>query len=188
MTSPSVLIATYYTIPGPYAREHEGLRESCYAHGYPLRAFTWPDQGSWLKNTAIKPAMIRRMREQLRGPFLFLDADAEVVAPLEELFSSHAGRDLAVCRRHGVEVLGGSIYVGDTSTALALLRRWEALQAQRPDVLDQRNLQDVLHQLGRTERIGALAYRYCKIFDAKDMDCGPSGPAVLHKQASRRFR
>lgn len=166
-----------------YAAEAAGLVETLDAHGLRHDVVGVPGFGKWTHNCAYKPSFILGMMNKWPGvPLVWLDADARIRQP-PTLFDS-LDCDVAFHRRHGVELLSGTVYLAPTAPARQLLERWRAECQFFPDQWDQVTLDVVLPTVPGL-RVGALPGSYVRIFDGDDM-----GPDVVieHRQASRRLR
>ena len=82
------MIISFYT-PG-YAEEAATLRQSAERLGYQIEITAIEEQGGWEANCAMKSRVVRdalKKHEQV----LFLDADARIQAPIDDLLKPHDG-------------------------------------------------------------------------------------------------
>jgi hypothetical protein len=142
-----------------------------------------PDQGSWVRNCAMKSAFIFRMLVAHPGrPIVWLDADARV-RQHPDVFNA-LDCDFAAHWRHGVELLSGTMYFGPTLAARMLVATWRAEQERTPDEWDQRVLQRVIESDHYPDlRVVTLPPQYTRVFDDPKMGV----PVIEHMQASRRL-
>jgi len=167
-------------------------------HAYTARV---PNQGSWVRNCAMKPRVLASALALSGGrPVVWVDADAEIhTEPV--LFSEYArdGVDFAAHRfqwtaKHDIELLSGTVFIGCTQAGLGVLRDWGALCARvgmdsdgtRPD-WDQTLLLQVVSD-GRELNARELPGAYCSIADdwARRIQLKDGEePAIVHNQASR---
>jgi len=118
-------------------------------------------------------------------PVVYLDADAYVWSR-PHLFYEPMLCDIAVHYRQGKELLNGTLYLPPTPMTRAVVDRYAALVAARPD---EHNEQRLLDEAIRTTP-GMLVYRlpasYCWIHDLMADDLAPGEePVIEHLQASR---
>lgn len=199
----ALTIITYHT-GGMYADECERLLRSLnrLGGGCPVHVYAVKDAGDWYRNTTLKAEVIREAREELRGPLLYVDADAVFHrlpsdADIESAIGGN-GIDIAMrpwfARWPEAHVmtghLTGTILMADTRGALGWLRAWEAHVAERVAVGQvsgngQQAANDVRHKGDWT--IGDLPIEWCWIFDEPTTHgrAVPDGLIVEHLQASR---
>lgn len=183
-TSP--VVVTFYTAGNGYDDEVERLRESCRAHGVDLDATAVADQGSWLRNCAMKPEFLAsRMRHHTPRPVLWVDADAAIRRPIADV--GHWDCDIALRKRRGREVLSGTVFLRDTTASRALVETWARLCHDRPDQADQCCLADAL-QVERGLKVRWLDPEWCFIFDLDREEHPDVTPVIEHFQASRRLK
>ena len=171
---------TYATGPG-YVDEMAGLVETLRQHKLNYIACYEDDAGSWVDNCARKPHFLARMRAALRGPMIWLDADARVMSPPSWPLGYDFGYHLF--RNH--EVLSGTLYIGDTPGARDLLQRWCTAMDNAAGLWDQRTLAQVLQAAPDTWRVARLPESHACI----DKYHTPGvEPVIWHRQASRRLK
>jgi hypothetical protein len=142
------------------------------------------DSGDWYANTAKKANYLLDMRSVIRGPLVWLDADAVVHRDFQKDFEP------LECDMHMRQFRGtwltGTIFMADTEACIDILKSWVAYNdAQQikgnKEGGGQANLNRVIEQ-GGPWTVGHLAEKYCHIFD---LDKGE--PVIEHLQASREF-
>ncbi len=181
------LLAINFATEGPYQAEQDRLRASCEKFGITLHAEVISSVGDWRSNCAYKARFCQYMMQcHPDKTLLWLDADAEIVAPIEPMELTALPCDIAVrFRRWGKpnprdELMSGTIVIQPSDKAFAVITRWVNLQANSRD-WDQRVLDEARKQVDC--RVWSLDPRYCAIFDE-----GMADPIVVHHQASRRLK
>ena len=182
-----------------YRKQSERLEASLTKYGIPYQIERLEHPGSWHKAVSMKPAFIKRMLEEttLDG-VLYLDADAEVVAPLphEQL----EGYDAAFTRfkrspEHPEEILTGTMFFrksrneAQATQMLGMLARWAELTEAfgHSNTPEQDALKLVLFESNGicTMDLGP-AWTYIHD-DFKELFPDVK-PLILHYQASREYR
>jgi len=176
MTQPTYVL---FHTGGRYEREAVRLRSSLVRFALPHEIHRLQDLGTWQANTSQTGAFVLSRRQMLRGPLVYLDADAflwarpdwSVVPP---------GMDLAAHRRAGIELLNGTLWLEDTAGCMAALERYAALSAGGV-ANEQRMLDRAIRESGA--RLGLLPASHCYIHGIP----GYAGvePVIEHLQASR---
>ncbi|MGD9803398.1 MAG: putative nucleotide-diphospho-sugar transferase [Hyphomicrobiaceae bacterium] len=143
-------------------------------------------RGGWARNTLRKPAMmIQAMRRHARTTIIFLDVDAIVFAPLDDLAAIKT--DIGLHMRLGKDRLGtprlglrsGTMVLRATDGTVSFLHRWaEFSDGTRRGLVDQNTL---TMALARTPELTVtnLSVRFC----ATRAD-GVHNPVVAHERAS----
>ena len=127
--------AVAFTTNEYYRQQSVRLEKSLTKFGIPYQIERLEHPGSWHKAVSMKPAFIKRMLEEttLDG-VLYLDADAEVVAPLDDGFLDMA--DIAFTRfkrspEHPEEALTGTMFfrrvAHNGGNILEFLSKWTEL-------------------------------------------------------------
>lgn len=180
-----------------YAEAASKLKASLDRHHLEHLILPAEDRGSWVANCAQKPVFIAEQRRRFPGrPVVWLDADCEVLRE-PTLFLGMAAAvsdiDLAVCRwqppasTRMPEVLSGTVYVGDTEPARAILKAWERLSSDHPDAWDQRTLQAAIEEVPAANVLW-LPVEYTFVFDTHRSQYPDADPVIQHYQHSRRHR
>ena len=145
MVSP--LVISFYTIDTPYQKEVERLRASCERFGIEHHIAGLPSRGRWEHNCAMKGLFIRDRLEEFRRPVLWIDADGEIVAPLE--YFDDTPFDLACYvqwsedrqppRMDSREMpfMSGTLYFNFTTGGRRAAEVWANYCQANPDVWDQ---------------------------------------------------
>lgn len=148
------------------------------------------DKGDWYANTSEKAELIRRARDELKGPLLYVDVDAFVhvncTAELEELaadgvdfavhwFAAPDGTKASICKCVSGQkcdqehrLLSGTLFLGDTDGCRRLLAAWCAKNAEhraRGDMEGggQKNLWRTVVEIGHTLKMARLPGRFCRV-------------------------
>lgn len=169
------MIITFCT-PGYRGLAHK-LRASAERHGHDVEIIDAPELGDWAANCAQKAGVVRDAlirHEQV----LFLDADAEVRAPIDELLKPHEGIRLHVVtpeqfkpgwfaqryRYQAVKYGGmwnsGILSVHRSPETLALMDAWVEMCARRPSEWDQLCLQWAHRESGSTVEVRDIPAQY----------------------------
>jgi hypothetical protein len=173
------LIVSFFT--PAYEAEAREMEATAREFGLDTDVRAVPSRGDWTLNCGMKPAFIRSMQlEYPDRPIVWLDADARV-RRMPDLFTA-LDCDFAAHWRYASELLSGTLYLGPTPAAKALVSAWCEAQAKAPGEWDQKTLQRVIES-GFPARIERLPAEYTAIFDAGMCD----EPVVEHMQASRRL-
>jgi hypothetical protein len=206
---------TAYT-PGAYKIMADRLLRSMRRWALPHDELQLQPQGSWARNTNLKPDAMIAMVEKHGGRIVWLDADAEVIR-YPELFGL-IDADVALhihTRRNGqTELLSGTLMVQDTPSGHQLLERWRELSLEHPGDWDQWNLARAIQSFRKVEILGVrdnlgrvflprpskamgrpdlkslklwtLPKEYCTIDRINCKDVAE--PVIWHYQASRKHR
>jgi len=182
------VVVSYYT-PG-YEACAGRLRDSLLRHSIPMDIQAIPDAGSWESNCGRKPAFLLEMLNKHRRPVVWVDADAEVKAPLEIPKHILSGADIStrirIRRGHkNGEVLSGTVFVNDTHRARLILNAWIREMEANPSQWDQKALAEAMRTRKGEFRFLKMARRYCYIFDEPGNE---PRPVVVHYQKSREWR
>lgn len=177
-----------------YRRQSERLEASLTKYGIPYQIERLEHPGSWHKAVSMKPAFIKRMLEEttLDG-VLYLDADAEVVAPLRtkelEYFGDIAFTKFRRSHDHDLEFLTGTMYFRRCPETLGLVDEWidSVPLWEHSQTPEQAALKHVLagHPTFKTYDLGP-AWTYIHD-DFKELYPDVQ-PLIMHYQASREYR
>ena len=185
-----MLIVSFYT--PAYAEHARVLRASCdrfnYAHHIQPRASV----GKWVANCNMKPSVVLEALEGAVAPVLWLDADAEILRPLDDLEAITA--DFAIYQQPDTSTKSrfrsGTVFFRPTADSVALVQDWADRAAKEPiRVWDQGHL--CLAWKQSTISTHWLPITYCQRFDeaeaAANLNPVPD-PHIVHYQASRFLR
>lgn len=128
-------VVSYYTPNSRYEDHARKLADSLSVLGIPHRIEARASVGSWVQNCAQKALFVRDMRNEVSGPIIWVDADAVVRRPLDDLRDCDA--DFSVVKRHGWSFYGGQIFFADSINSRALIDVWCDYATNYPHVWDQ---------------------------------------------------
>ena len=181
-------VISFYTSGTPYEGEADRLRKSCEVVGMAHHIVGRPPWGDWYANTHQKAQVIRELRAELRGPLLWVDADAvmrrNVTNALIPLLDDY---DLGVHYFAGNELLTGTMLMADNTAVSNMLFKWCHYNATHESDVDQVTLAAVIESAGAV-RVCRLPPEYCFIFDLSAQRHPNVTPAIEHLQASRENR
>lgn len=185
-TKPNTLptVVSFFTKDTPYESLAELLRISCERFGVASIIEAREPLGSWERNCAMKAGFVREMRHRLRGPILWVDADAHLAGSLDDLCT--LGADFGVHLLDGWRMLSGTIFFDDTQAAVRLIDRWHERCQDEPDIWDQIHLDLAWEDIAREHDLTTawLDERFVKIFDRPSI----CDPIIVHTQASREHK
>ena len=143
-----------------------------------------PSFKNWLEGVRHKPNFLRSQLLKAECPLVWLDADA-TVEKYPALFDSFKDIDFACHfrndKRYHNECLSGTLYLKNSTGAMALLDAWIAEQKKDELLWDQRSLQKALEST-HSYSLYRLPPQYTQIFDTMSY---AGEPVILHHQASR---
>ena len=186
-----------YTTNEYYRKLSERLEKSLTKFGLTYHIERIQHPGTWHKAVSLKPAFIRKMVEEttLEG-VLYLDADAEVVEPLDFRFFdkydiSFLEFERAPISHSGIEFLTGTMLFRKNEQTLALLKDWEEKtklfgisptpeQDSMKMIFQERKHQDV--------KWVNLDPSWVYIYDDWPKIYKDLKPSIIHYQASRDYR
>jgi len=178
-----IYFVSMYTEGTPYQEESKILQNSFKKFNIPHEIYGVKPQGSWVKNTHLKPSLILDAMQKHNKDIIWVDCDAEILQ--EPSWFNHINCDIAY---HTImprkEMLTGTVYFKNCGRIKDFLQRWHSLNAvsKLPDAMNFQALMERENFL----RIEDMPPEYVKIFDSKEM--GNGQPVIIHNQASRRFK
>jgi len=199
-----MIIVSYYTGGTPYAQESLRLRESLFAWGLKHAITRIAARGSWEANARYKgefcAAMLAEHADQ--APVVFLDADAEVLQPLDFL-NDVQDADLALTYNSGIgrrryflrQWRSGTIAMWPTAATYRVLNLWAMYCRDRLNVPERhrpcwdtgnQDLLNVVLENARDVRLHRLPDQWCWAVDRPL----PEHTTVVVEQhmANRRLR
>lgn len=175
------LVITYHT-GGAYAVMTRALVSSCDRFGLESEVYAMPNLGSWERNCAQKPSVIRTAMERHENRLLiWVDADAEFVADLP---TCPEGCDIGVFRNRDGRHCSGTVVVWPTPAARVWIKRWCVLQARDLGRLDEETMADAVFDCPDLTT-WALPPSLIYVFDLWPNRYPSAKAVILHKQASR---
>lgn len=176
----------FYTNDGLYTKQAEILKASAERLNIPIDLRVY-NKNEWQKIIAFKPTFIAQMRRELKGPILFIDADAIILEDIRPYYESIT-EDIGVHYLNNIELVSSTLFINDTLNAHALMDEWEKLQLASPEVWDQKVLESLIEDWIKIDSISVKKTneRYTYIFDTSKEIYGDSViPAIEQLQASR---
>lgn len=192
----SVTVICFYTLNTPYQQEVIHLKNSCSHFGIPIEVEGVDSKGTWAANIALKPRFILKKLREIKGPILWVDADAVFLQKPD--FSLFLESDISVrfnevfAEKRELAINGGTIFINQTSKAKKFIERWvercdQLNQKEYIPFVDQIGLYDVLQEQ-REAKIFPLPISYCKIFDIDTFFIDDEDVVIEHRQASRQCK
>lgn len=182
-------IIGFYTNDSLYKKHAKILELSAQKYNINIH-LTEVSKDSWQKIIAFKPSFIAEMRKTVKGPILYVDADAIILKDIRPFFESITS-DIAVHYINDTRLLSGTLFINDTPDAYLLVDEWQKRMALNPTEWDQIILQQVLDQWVIEGKVSLtkLPPEYTFIFDTSLNTYGNTvEPCIEHLQASRDMR
>lgn len=186
MTSSRILVCAFHT--PDYAETAAGLRQTLDQHDIDYHIEPTPAVPNWEAGTRRKPQFVLDCLKRFADrDILYLDADARVRKPLDEL--EKVSGDVALYFRSGIkggrprlQPFAGTIFVRNNGEGLRFAEAWveETARARSEDVDGDCLIRVIGRLAGLT--ITQLPQTYAWIFDRKDL---AAPPVIEHLQASR---
>lgn len=189
-----ILKAIAFSTNDFYAKQSLRLEASLTKYGIPYEIRRLEHPGSWHKAVSMKPRFIRDMlAETSLDGVLYLDADAEVVAPLplSELDQCDvAYTEFKRSKSHPLECLTGTMFFRKSQGVLAFLDAWSERvpiwrHSQTPE---QGALMQTLIETNHGLRLHDLGPVWTYIHDDFKELFPDVKPLIMHYQASREYR
>ena len=169
-TMPSdITVVAFHTDDAFYTHEAERMCASAQRLGIPVKTTVVQSQGDWVKNTSFKAHFLEQARQDISGAMLYVDVDAVFHrSPLAYL--SQLDCDIAAHYDEGDDhLISATLFFQDTPAAKQLIEEWNRQCKLRPDVWDQKVLEDILaqdqQQAQPQYRIQRLPVAFCWVFD-----------------------
>jgi tetratricopeptide (TPR) repeat protein len=184
------IICSMFTVGTPYEEEVKKLQASMDKFGLKYELVGIKPQGSWIKNTQMKPKVIKSVMEKYNQDIVWVDADAIFLKHPSWLNSVKCDISFYTINEWK-EKLVGTLYLSNNQKVINFLDNWIYLNDQN-DYTDGFNFQTLMDKQdilpSETDRLNIvpLPADYIKIFD-NDLICS-SDPVIIHNQASRRFK
>ena len=185
-----IIYVSMFTHGTPYEQEIKILDASLREYNLFFEIVGIRPQGSWIKNTQMKPQIILDTMEKHNKDVVWVDADAEILS--QPKFFDTLDADLAFhtltwhkdTPNEFQEMLVGTVYFKNNVNIKSFLRQWAALnnQVNKPDG---ETFQMLLTEDKFLKKVD-LPAEYVRIFDSKQME--GIEPIIVHNQASRRYK
>jgi hypothetical protein len=178
-----IIYVSMFTENTPYQEEVKILKSSLDKFGLPYEIVGLKNQGSWEKNTQMKPQVLKSVLDKYNKDVIWIDADAEILEKPELFYSLNC--DLSFHHlREWDEKMTGTMYFKNNILSREVLNKWIQLNNTN-DLPDADNFQKVM-ETQRGAKIVDLPVEYIHVADIKFLQC--SKPVIIHHQASRRFK
>jgi len=155
--------ATFYTTPA-YRADAERLGRCCEVFDLPFTMLEGEEFGSWKRNCNQKPRMLRKLRERIDGPIVWLDADC-IIHDLPAALLTARAED-AVLWSGGVSekryVSSQVMWWNDTANARAMIAEWAHRSVDDPESLADPLLKATCEAWRARADIGLLPPEYLK--------------------------
>jgi len=116
------LYVAFATEGSAYVEELKELEKTLIKFKLPHHLEIVKSQGSWEANCQLKALLIDKMLKQNTGPVVYLDSDARVMD--DPVILSQIECDLAFHLFRGVELLSGTLFLGNTSKCKDIVSQW----------------------------------------------------------------
>ena len=136
-------VIAFYTNNEPYITEAKILVKSLERLNLKYKLIKYEPFKSWEENCALKPLFIKKMRDEIDGPLLYVDVDAIIhFSPWQYLHKYNC--DIAVHISKKGNLHSGTILINDTQGARNVIEKWINYQNSNPLIWDQITLFDVI--------------------------------------------
>ena len=182
-----ITIVSFYT--PEYKVEAEKLISSMKTFDISYVVYPIPSEGTWQKNTHMKPKILEQAFKEIDNDILYVDADATFHAkpnifPIKCDFAAHL-----MAKKHWHQsikirqfsLMSGTVYFPNTAKALEVIIVWKEICKARPNTWDQRCLEKLQNEFDFVN----LPVEYCYIDRTM---WGINNPVICHHQASRRIK
>ncbi|MGE5557530.1 MAG: putative nucleotide-diphospho-sugar transferase [Bacillota bacterium] len=186
----SFIVAAFYTKNTFYEDEARELIETAKLFNLKYDVRAYDSRGNWVRNASIKPEFVYQMLlEHKKEDVLYVDVDARFrqYPSLYDNFDGDLGLHYLSKNKDQSELLSGTIFFKNNDPVRKLVKFWVEEQQNKPDVWDQRVLDEVIKNCAGKLGIKVVNTppQYTRIFDSKHQNCAP---VIEHMQASRRAR
>ena len=178
-----ILFVSMFTAGTPYEEEVKSLQKTLDGFGLPYEIVGLRTQGSWEKNTQMKPQVIKGIMDKHNKDIVWVDADAEILKYPELFYSLDCDIAFHYIKEWN-EKMTGTMYFKNNTISREVLNKWIALNEKNnnPDAINFQAVMEGFNDL----RITDLPNEYIHISDNKYLQC--TEPVIIHNQASRRFK
>lgn len=179
-----IIYCSFFTVNTSYEKEIQKLQNGLNKFGLNHELFGMESLGSWVKNTQMKPSVIKAAMLKYERDVVYLDADAVLMQ--NPVFFDTVDADLSYYKIHEWnEILTGTMFFKNTPEVIELLDKWIQLNSEN-DNPDAKNFQILMESPENNLKVEKLPADYIKIFDNKLIVS--EDPVIVHNQASRRFK
>ncbi|MDF7676941.1 putative nucleotide-diphospho-sugar transferase [Neisseriaceae bacterium ESL0693] len=183
-------VVAYHTDDELYRNEAKRMCASALRLGIKVKTTVVQSQGDWVRNTSFKSDYLLHERRLVKGPMLYVDVDAVFHrSPLAYL----AQLDCDIAAHYDLgdgHLISATLFFQDTPAVHELLAQWHQQCLARPDVWDQKVLQDILEEDQQSSqphyRIARLPVGFCWVFDRENNLKAAKQPVYIEQlQAGR---
>ena len=178
-----IVYVSMFTADTPYEEEVKVLKASLDKFGLPYEIVGLRHQGSWEKNTQMKPQVLKSVMDKYKKDVIWIDADAEILAMPEFFYTVDCDISFHYLKQWN-EKMTGTMFFKNNTVSREVINRWTVLNSENnnPDAI---NFQAVMEGL-QGVKIVDLPKEYIHIADNKYLQCDK--PVIIHNQASRRCK
>ncbi len=182
------VIASYYTKNTEYETQIEELRTTCRRFNLEHEIVGIKDLGGWHKNTYWKSTFVLdTLKKYPDRSVVFVDADA--VFRQSPILFSDFDCDFAYHYYNRKELLGGTLYFGNTKGARFVAKKWVEIDKRELKThMPQKNLQELFNRIKNKVTWKELPIEYCMIFDCHQRYRQNLKPVIEHFQLSRKHK
>lgn len=178
-----IIYVSMFTSGTPYEEEIKTLRKSFDSFGLPYELVGLKSQGSWEKNTQMKPQVIKGIMDKYNKDVVWIDADAEVLKYPDLFYDMNCDLGFHYIKEWD-EKMTGTMYFKNNMLVKEILNKWITLNSEN-NFPDGKNFQTIM-DTPRGVKILDLPNEYIYISDNPHLQC--KEPVIKHNQASRRFK
>jgi tetratricopeptide (TPR) repeat protein len=178
-----IIYVSLFTSDTPYEEEVKILKASLDKFGLPYEIMGIRNQGSWEKNTQMKPQVIKAVLDKYNKDVIWIDADAEVLDIPD--FFYHVDCDISFhTLKEWNEKMTGTMYLKNSLATREVLNKWIQLN-ETNNIPDAMNFQKIM-ETQENIKVTDLPVEYIHVADIPFLQC--EKPIIVHHQASRRFK
>lgn len=182
------IISSYYTKGSEYETQIQELKTTLRRYNLESDIVGIKNLGDWYKNTYYKSQFVLEVLNRHRDrSVVFVDADA-VFRQYPVLFNDYEC-DFAYHYYNRKELLGGTLYFGNTKGARYVAREWVNIDKEYQTThMPQKNLQELFKRIKDKIKWKELPLSYCMIFDCHQRYRENIKPVIEHFQLSRKHK
>lgn len=182
------IIASYYTKGSEYETQIRELKSTLRRYNLESDIVGIKSLGDWYKNTYYKSQFVLEvLKRHPNRSVVFVDADA-IFRQYPVLFSNF-DCDFAYHYYNRKELLGGTLYFGNTKGARYVAKKWVEIDKEYQKThMPQKNLQELFKRIKNEIKYKELPIEYCMIFDCHQRYRQNLRPVIEHFQLSRKHK
>jgi glycosyltransferase involved in cell wall biosynthesis len=178
-----IIYVSMFTENTPYEEEVKILKSSLDKFGLPYEIVKLRNQGSWEKNTQMKPSVLKSVMDKYNKDVVWIDADAEILENPELFYKLNCDMSFHHLKEWD-EKMTGTMYFKNNLISREVINKWINVN-ETNNLPDAQNFQKVMEEQ-RGLKIVDLPVEYINVQDIQFLQC--SDPIITHHQASRRFK